>query len=31
VPVLVLDDGQVVTDSKNIREWARNNPSRATA
>ena len=25
VPVLVLDDGQVIKDSKNIVEWARNN------
>ena len=27
VPVLVLDDGEVVTDSKSIAEWARDNPA----
>ena len=27
VPVLVLDDGEVIKDSKNIVEWARNNPA----
>jgi glutaredoxin 2 len=27
VPVLVLDDGQVIADSKNIVAWARNNPA----
>ena len=27
VPVLVLDDGEVVTDSKNIAAWARDNPA----
>jgi hypothetical protein len=27
VPVLVLDEGEVVTDSKNIAAWARNNPA----
>jgi glutaredoxin 2 len=26
VPVLVLDDGDVIKDSKNIVAWARNNP-----
>lgn len=27
VPVLVLDDGQVIADSKNIVAWARENPA----
>ena len=27
VPVLVLDDGEVVSDSKNIAAWARQNPA----
>jgi hypothetical protein len=27
VPVLVLDDGQVIHDSKNIVAWARANPA----
>ena len=27
VPVLVLDDGEVVKDSKNIVTWARENPA----
>jgi hypothetical protein len=27
VPVLVLDDGTVIKDSKNIVTWARNNPA----
>ena len=26
VPVLVLDDGQIIKDSKNIVGWARENP-----
>jgi glutaredoxin 2 len=26
VPVLVLDDGEVIKDSENIVAWARNNP-----
>jgi glutathione S-transferase len=29
VPVLVLDDGEVVADSKNIVAWARDNPAGA--
>jgi hypothetical protein len=29
VPVLVLDDGEVIQDSKNIVAWARDNPARA--
>jgi glutaredoxin 2 len=28
VPVLVTDDGEVVSDSKNIVAWARANPRR---
>jgi glutathione S-transferase-like protein len=28
VPLLVLDDGEVVKDSKNIAAWARANPAR---
>jgi hypothetical protein len=28
VPVLVLDDGEVVADSRNIEAWARDNPLR---
>jgi glutathione S-transferase len=31
VPVLVLDDGEVITDSKNIVEWAEANPAAAAA
>jgi len=27
VPVLVLDDGQVIKDSRNIMAWARDNPA----
>jgi hypothetical protein len=27
VPVLVLDDGSVITDSENIVAWARENPN----
>jgi glutathione S-transferase len=27
VPVLVLDDGEVITDSKSIAAWARANPA----
>ena len=27
VPALVLNDGEVVTDSKNIAAWARDNPA----
>ena len=27
VPVLVLDDGEVIPDSKNIAAWARDNPA----
>jgi hypothetical protein len=27
VPVLVLDDGEVIKDSKNISAWARDNPA----
>ena len=27
VPVLVLDDGEVITDSKNIVAWAREHPA----
>jgi glutathione S-transferase len=26
VPVLVLDDGEVITDSRSIAAWARDNP-----
>jgi glutathione S-transferase len=29
VPVLVLDDGQVIRESDNIVEWARTNRARA--
>ena len=29
VPVLVLDDGKVITDSKSIAEWAAANPAQA--
>lgn len=29
VPVLVLDDGQVIADSQNIVAWARNHPARS--
>ena len=31
VPVLELDDGTVVAESKNIVEWARSNPAGGTA
>jgi hypothetical protein len=31
VPVLVTDDGEVVSDSKNIIDWARENPAGAGA
>lgn len=31
VPVLVLEDGQIVTDSKNIIAWARVNPARGAS
>lgn len=31
VPVLVLDDGSAVADSKNIIEWAEKNPARSGA
>jgi hypothetical protein len=31
VPVLVLDDGVVVKDSKNIVAWARDNPAEQNA
>jgi hypothetical protein len=31
VPVLVLDDGEVIADSKNIIAWARSNPAGAGA
>jgi glutaredoxin len=31
VPVLVLDDGEVIADSRNIVEWARANPAGAGA
>jgi hypothetical protein len=31
VPVLVTDDGEVVSESKRIVEWARANPARAAA
>jgi hypothetical protein len=31
VPVLVLDDGAVVNDSKNIVAWARDNPAEQNA
>jgi glutaredoxin len=30
VPVLVLDDGQVIADSKNIAAWARKHPASPT-
>ena len=29
VPILVLDDGEVISDSKNIVEWADRNPASA--
>jgi hypothetical protein len=29
VPVLVTDDGEVVKDSKNIVQWAADNPATA--
>jgi hypothetical protein len=28
VPVLVLDDGEVIQDSRSIAAWARDNPAR---
>ena len=31
VPMLVLDDGEVIVDSKRIEEWAAANPARAAA
>ncbi len=31
VPVLVLDDGEVITESKRIVEWAAANPAATTA
>jgi glutaredoxin len=31
VPVLVLDDGEVIQDSKNIIAWAERNPAGAAA
>ena len=31
VPVLVTDDGEVVSDSKNIVDWAKMNPAGAPA
>jgi glutathione S-transferase len=31
VPVLVTDDGEVITDSQRIVEWAERNPAPATA
>jgi glutathione S-transferase len=31
VPVLVLDDGEVIKDSKNIVAWAKENPKAAPA
>ena len=31
VPVLILDDGTAIQDSKKIVEWARANPARAGA
>jgi len=31
VPVLVLDDGEVIADSRNIVEWAAANPAAATS
>jgi glutathione S-transferase-like protein len=31
VPVLVTDDGDVVSDSKNIIAWAKQNPAQAAA
>jgi len=31
VPILVLDDGEVVADSKAIVEWAKRNPAQAPA
>ena len=30
VPVLVLDDGEVISDSKTIAAWARANPAHAS-
>jgi len=30
VPVLVLNDGQVIKDSRNIVDWARSNPAGPT-
>jgi len=31
VPVLVLEDGEVIQESQRIREWAEAHPSGATA
>jgi hypothetical protein len=31
VPILVLDDGEVIPDSKSIMEWAEKNPAKASA
>jgi len=31
VPILVLDDGEVISDSKNIVAWAEKNPAKAPA
>jgi len=31
VPILVLDDGEVISDSKAIVDWAKNNPAGASA
>jgi len=31
VPVLVLDDGEVVQESQHIKEWAEAHPAGATA
>jgi hypothetical protein len=31
VPVLVTDDGEVVSDSRNIADWAKKNPAGARA
>ena len=31
VPVLVTDDGEVISESKKIAEWARQNPAGAAA
>jgi hypothetical protein len=31
VPILVLDDGEVISDSKDIVDWAEKNPAKAPA